>query len=408
VLFEVLIWSGFVLSIVYVMYISRKSVWVGLSLGALVLGVTCMNMADLPGVVWDTLTDLSILFLALAVALIPILGGALEEGGLMDDLVKNLRIGKRPFLIFSPGLLALLPIPGGALLSAPLVNKSGEGVSPRRKAAINVWYRHAFVMVYPLGAILICTKMADINLYVGMLYVLPGSLLLLLLGYIFLIRKVEGKTEYKGSIDRRELFVSLGVFLIAPLFHFSLTSISSYLFHQDYTEFNMVVAVTIGLLVSFFAGGLRPKHLKPIAKKMKPWNFGLIIIGLFLFLNVFQASEAPEVIASVDIPRVVFLVLIGAVLGFVTGRISAPVAIMIPIYLVRFGEAGLDPIIFAIMFLSVFMGYIISPVHPCLSVSLEYFKADYKELFKVMAIPTLLTILILFVAAVIVFQFGFV
>jgi integral membrane protein (TIGR00529 family) len=408
VLFEVLIWSGFVLSIVYVMYISRRSVWIGLSLGALVLGVTCMNMTDLPGVVWDTFTDTSILFLALAVALIPVLGGALEEGGLMDDLVKNLRIGKKAFLVFSPGLLALLPIPGGALLSAPLVDKSGEGVSPRRKAAINVWYRHAFVMVYPLGAILICTKMANINLYVGMLYVLPGSLLLLLLGYIFLIRKVEGKTEYRGSIDRRELFISLGVFLIAPLFHFSFTRICSHFFGHEYTEFNMVVAVAIGLAVCFFAGGLRPRHLKPIARKMKPWNFGLIIIGLFLFLNVFQASEAPEVIASVDIPRVVFLVLIGAVLGFVTGRISAPVAIMIPIYLARFGGTGLNSITFALMFLGVFMGYIISPVHPCLSVSLEYFKASYKELFKVMAIPTLLTILILFVAAVIVFQFGLV
>ena len=405
---DLVIWTGFVLSIIYLMVISRKAMWVGLSVGALVLGLTCMDIVDIPGVVLDTITDPSILFLALAVALIPILGGALEEGGLMDDLVKNLRIGKKAFLIVSPGLLALLPIPGGALLSAPLVNKSGAGVSPRRKAAINVWYRHAFVMVYPLGAILTCTKMADINLYVGMLYVLPGSLLLLLLGYIFLVRKVEGRTEYKGSIDPKELFVSLGVFIIAPMLHFSLSSITSFLFDNEYTEFNMVLAVAVGLLVCFYAGGLRPRHLRPIAKKMKPWNFGLIIIGLFLFLNIFQASDAPGVIASVEIPRVVFLVVIGAVLGFVTGRTTAPLAIMLPIYLVRYGGEGLEPITFSIMFLSIFMGYVISPVHPCVSVSLEYFKASYKDLFKVMVVPTLLTIILLFIVAALVFQFGLV
>ncbi len=391
--YEILIWAGFVLSIASIMIVSRKSMWLGLTLGAVVLGFTCTTPENFVLVVYLTLTDPSILFLALGVALIPIMGGALEEGGLMDDLVNNLRIGKKAFLVFSPGLLGMLPIPGGALLSCPLVNKAGEGVSGRRKAAINVWYRHVFVMLYPLASLLPTTKMAGINLYVGMVYLIPGAILFLILGYIFMLRGVKGKAVYQGRIKPADLFVSLGVFIVTPMLHFSLT----YMFPFIYTEFHMVVAVSIGLALSFYVGGLGVNRLKPVIKKMKPWNFGLIILGMFLFLNVFQASEAPDLIAGVAMPKVVFLVIIGAVLGFVTGRLTAPIAIMVPIYFSRFGLKVLDPLTFAVIFLAVFLGYVVSPVHPCVSVSLEYFKVSYKEVMKVMGAPTLAALAVIFV-----------
>ena len=109
---EVVIWFGFFLSIAYLMVVARKSMWLGLALGALILGFFSIPaFSDILQAVIDTLTDPSILFLALGVAIIPIIGGALEMGGLMDDLVNNLRIGKRGFLVFSPGRLATLPCP---------------------------------------------------------------------------------------------------------------------------------------------------------------------------------------------------------------------------------------------------------------------------------------------------------
>jgi len=62
------------------------------------------------------------------VAIIPLIGGGLEESGRMAELVSNLRIGRRAFLASSPALLGMLPMPGGALLSAPLVEREGEEV----------------------------------------------------------------------------------------------------------------------------------------------------------------------------------------------------------------------------------------------------------------------------------------
>jgi hypothetical protein len=112
---------------------------------------------------------------------------------------------------------------------------------------------------------------------------------------------------------------------------------------------------------------------------------------------VFQASRAPGVISGLPVPESIFLVFIGALFGYVTGRVTAPVAIMIPIYYSRFGVEAIGVLTFTVLFFSIFVGYILSPVHPCLSVSLEYFKTSYKDVMKVAVWPMLIAIAVTFV-----------
>ena len=119
-----------------------------------------------------------------------------------------------------------------------------------------------------------------------------------------------------------------------------------------------------------------------------------------MFLNIFLASKTPSLIASLDIPEAVFIVSMGAFLGLVTGRVIAPMAILIPITFSKHGVDTIAPVPFAIMFFAVFMGYIISPVHPCVTVTLEYFKVGYKDIFKRMIAPTAIALAICSVVAV--------
>ncbi|RKY81621.1 hypothetical protein DRQ11_15220, partial [candidate division KSB1 bacterium] len=113
-------WIGFLLSLFLLFIISRKSLWAGLVVAAFTLGVFTLPFQHIWQETYATLTDPSILLLSLGVGLIPMIGGTMELSGLMNDLINNLRIGKRLFSAFSPALLGMLPIPGGALLSAPL------------------------------------------------------------------------------------------------------------------------------------------------------------------------------------------------------------------------------------------------------------------------------------------------
>ena len=118
--------------------------------GAALLGV----LSDPQGLTvyfWDTISDPTVFLLALIVGLIPIIGNVLLTSGQIDSLVSNMRIGKKKFLLFFPALVGMLPMPGGALLSAPFVEKGGKDIDNSAKAGINVWFRHTLYLVYPLS-----------------------------------------------------------------------------------------------------------------------------------------------------------------------------------------------------------------------------------------------------------------
>jgi len=392
-----LIWLGFGLSLALLLIIARRSVWVALIVSSLTLGIFGLPFNRILWEIYKTLTNPSILLLALGIGLIPMIGGAMEEGGLMNALVQNLRIGKRLFSGIAPALLGMLPIPGGALLSAPLLKMVGKGISEIKKSAINVWFRHILLLIYPLGALLVTTKMAGLNLYGVIPYLFPGLILMFILGYLFLLKDVKGGMSYSSDFRLRGLLIPIMVILIAPFIHFLLIT----LFPEFSPEIFLVIGISTSLILAFYLGKLSWRDLKSIWLKMEPWKFSLIIIGMFLFLNMFKASDVSKVIADIAFSRSFLIVGIGAFFGFVTGRVQIPVSILLPIYYSKYGENTMTPLIFSIMFFSIFMGYVISPVHPCVSVSLEFFKVSLKNFFKTLIIPTIIALAIAFIFATI-------
>ena len=97
-------------------------------------------------------------------------------------------IGKKGFMAFAPALLGMLPMPGGALMSAPLLKKAGKGVPAELKAAANVWFRHIMLLVYPLSPSLIASaKIAGIDLYKGVFSLAPFFVLSISLSIVCII-----------------------------------------------------------------------------------------------------------------------------------------------------------------------------------------------------------------------------
>lgn len=375
-----IIWLGFFFSLGLLLFIARKNVWLGLVISSYVLGLFSLSFEQL----WEqsilTVTEPSIVLLAIAVGLIPMIGGVMEQGGLMDDLVRNLRLKRKYFMPLTSAFVGLLPMPGGALLSAPLVDRSGEGVSNEIKTAINIWFRHVFLLIYPLGVLLATTRMAQLNLYVAAAYLIPGFILMVVLGNIFLLKGIDGNNNNSGTVASKKLIVPVSILLIAPIIH----SISMLIFRNLLEEIPLVIGVCVSLVMAVSFSTVQWNQIGRIARRMKPWNFGLIIIGMFLFLNIFQASETSRVIAQANFSKDFLLVGVGALLGFATGRVMVPISILLPIYFAQFGQDSMNPFVFAIMFFSVYQGYVISPVHPCVSVSLQYFKTNLKDFYKLL------------------------
>ncbi|MBN1350828.1 DUF401 family protein [candidate division KSB1 bacterium] len=383
-----LIWFGFFVSFGLLLLVSRWRLWFGLVVASYVLGLFSLSPVDLWQQTLKTISDPAVLALALAVGLIPIIGGAMEFSGLMDDLVSNLKLKRKSFMAFTSAFIGLLPMPGGALLSAPLLDRAGDAVPPSIKSAINIWFRHVFLLIYPLGALLASSRMANLNLYSAAVYLLPGFVLMLVLGYCLILRYVKDQTPEKRALNRRKLILPVIIILIAPIIHFALMM----LFEELMQEIPLLVGVSISLGLALAAGRINRQQFKLIAQKMKPWNFALIILGMFLYLNIFKASETSRVIADAAFSKVFLVVGIGALLGFVTGRVQVPISILLPIYFIQYKTDTVSPFIFAVMFFAVYQGYIISPVHPCVTVTVEYFKTEMKDFYKLLAIPGLIGI----------------
>jgi integral membrane protein (TIGR00529 family) len=385
-------WAGFLISLAGILLISRKNLALGLACGAIILGVFTLPL----GVVLDriifTLTDPPVLLLALAMGIIPLLGGTMKQSGQIDALVNNIRLSQRYLLPFSAALMGLLPMPGGALLSAPILERGGQGVADPLKAVINNWFRHLFILIYPLNpALIVSAKICKLDVYQTLIYLFPGFILALVLGYIFYLRKIHGQRVYSAKFSWAGLLAPLGVILAAPLLDFGLKRLFSL------GAAATVIGVSTGLLLSIV---LSPKKLdlRAIAGRMKPWNFALIIIGMFLYLHIFQVSEARGLIASLPLPPLVLAVSAGFLLGFVTGRVQLPTSIVFPVYMATVDQVQLP--VFALIYIAVYFGYIISPVHPCLVVTCEYFRVPLGGMIRKLAWPVLILFITVLLVAV--------
>jgi integral membrane protein (TIGR00529 family) len=385
-----LIWTGFFLGLAALLTVSKKNFAVAMFLGAFVLAI--FSIRPIGGIITSfvsAFTDLATVLLALAVGLIPIIGATLKETGQMDNLIENMRIGKKAFLAVSPALLGMLPMPGGALLSAPMVEKGGKEVLSEKKCALNVWFRHILFLIYPLSpAMIVSVKIAELNIYDVILYLTPFFLFSVFLGYFFFLRGIEGKTSYDQSLSLKRLLLPLTVILVAPVMDFFIKTFFPFFMAEAAT----LIGITTSLVLAIIIGRVNAREFSKIAWKSKPWDFAFIILGMTVFLNVFKNSGIPTLIQTLQITPVLLCGVIAFLLGFATGRMQTPALIIIPIFLTKFGI--LSAPVFATMFFSIFLGYVLSPVHPCVSLSTKFFHMEIKDSLKAISPPAFIGLIV--------------
>ncbi|UCF09601.1 MAG: DUF401 family protein [Candidatus Bipolaricaulota bacterium] len=377
-----LLWVGFALAMVLLLAVSRRDLAAGMAVASVVLAAFTLDGRAALDALRITFSDPAVWLLAFVVGLIPMIGGVMEISGQMARLVANLRMGIRPFLATAPALLGMLPMPGGTLLSAPMIERGAGHMDSDLKAAANVWFRHTFLPIYPLGAALIASaKIASLTVYQVIPALAPAFLLMLVLGYLFLLRRADGRLTHAGSFSLRGLLVPLAVILAAP----GLDVLLKLVLALPYAEIGTAAGVIVSLLLAIRIGRVRSREVGAVFLRMRPWKYALIILAMFAFLNVFKSSGAPEAIAALHLPVVLLMVVIGFLLGVITGRVQAPMSILVPIYLTT--HAGMTPAVFAVAYFAVFLGFLVSPIHPCVSVSLQYFGTPLTAFLRRMALP---------------------
>jgi uncharacterized protein len=104
------------------------------------------------------------------------------------------RHGRALSLVLIPASIGLVPMPGGALFSAPLVGETlrEKHLPAAWKASVNYWFRHIFEYWWPLYPVVIVTlSIFSLKTWQFFSLQVPFTLVSLLAGWYFILRRQD-------------------------------------------------------------------------------------------------------------------------------------------------------------------------------------------------------------------------
>lgn len=350
------------------------------------------------------------LSLALVVSLILVLSHALENSGQMARLLdrfKGLIRNPKVNLVTFPALIGLLPMPGGAIFSAPMVRTLGHEhrLSPAHLSYTNYWFRHIWEYWWPLyPGILLTTALADVDLWRLVAFTGPLTIAALAAGY-WPLRGLAGLPEAHLSKKAPLPFLKeLAPIVFVIVFGLIFGSIFSWLFPAPLQPVAKESGLIAALLAALFwvrqANHMEWNTCWAIVKNPALIKMIYMVAAIFIFKAILEDSQAVTRVSREllhwNIPLLPINMLLPFLVGAVAGITIAFVGTTFPILISLIDTLGNNTLLLPYLMLALasgFAGVLISPLHLCLLLSNEYFRTSLIPVYKIMAFP-LLTLLI--------------
>ena len=330
------------------------------------------------------------------IVLVYILSGVLRKVESLRDLVDSLQglvKDYRLILAFIPALLGLIPMPAGAMFSAPMVKEVGDrvGLTPEEETFVNYWFRHIWEFVWPLfPGIILFAGLLKVEIQEVILVQFPLTIATVIVGFVWEYKNLKKDTTL---INKKDILLNLKklFFGVWPILLIIILVLG--------TKTDLLFSLLIVILSLIFLNikKLSLKMLKDIIINDVDLGVVILIGSIMIFKRILQVSGGieiiPEAFAKLGVHPFVVLFSIPFFIGMMTGIGTAALGIGLPVLLpiIVQGEPNLYYAMLA--FTGSFVGVMISPMHLCLVVTKNYFKADMGKIYKMLILP--LTIIIL-------------
>ncbi|GFK93253.1 hypothetical protein NNJEOMEG_01084 [Fundidesulfovibrio magnetotacticus] len=349
------------------------------------------------------------LSLAAIVVLILMLSHVLERTGqslrLMDALAGFLP-SRRLRLIFFPVLIGLLPMPGGAAFSAPMVRQTGTplGVTEDEMSLVNYWFRHVWELCWPLyPGIIMTAGLLGLPLSTVVVHTCAGSLAFALLGWWFILRpmgprlKALDQTAQDQTPPARDplLALRLGAPLIVAIAgSFLLEAAVASSFPEASFEVGIIAALAVAIVVAFVQNRAGRDFLVQSLLQKELRQTLVLVAAIFAFNQVLtEASVVRELVKlGGDAALLAAAVFVPLLVGMVAGITMAFVGASYPLILGLLDQLGLrdQALAWAVLALvSGFTGVMASPLHICFVMTCQYFGVDPARSWRKVMAPCL-------------------
>jgi len=336
-----------------------------------------LGLAGTAGVFRDGLLARGTLELLAIVTMIEMLTVLLEATGSLRRMLAGLRTlidDARVLIAIVPSVLGLFPIPGGAILSAPMVGKYGDelGMGTDDKSALNLFFRHIFDQVFPFKPhLILAATVLNLPLFTLIGWQLPVSIAAALVGYWYMVGRkprAPATPDVAPAPDERSrsMWADSAPFLI-PL-------ILGIVLRVDFTY-----AMGAGVLFAIATQGNSALLKKMVSKGLR-FRMLFILAAVMIFKTAVERSGVvgglAEILSGYGVPPALLVGVLPMILGIATGLEVAVVAIGYPLLvgLIPAGEPMIPYIL--VMMVSNAVGATLSPAHLCMAAGNEYFKAS--------------------------------
>jgi integral membrane protein (TIGR00529 family) len=255
---------------------------------------------------------------------------------------------------------------------------------PEKKTFLNYWFRHLweyFLPTYP--AVILAAALLGVPLRLIAAYQFPLTLAAIAGGIYFGFRGVGKGKEGRGGSGwwkgvqgvGSSLFPLLVVLFMVIVLRVQLT-------------YSLLVAIGIELLRSRGVWG----HMKGIIARTGTSAQVLItVVMVIYFKQMLEASRAVDGfhqgLSQLGVPPLVLLVLLPFAIGFMTGIAIAFVGVAFPIILPILTGGDNLFVYLMLAYVSGYCGVLLSPLHLCLVLTKDYFKAELRKVYRILVAP---------------------
>ncbi|MEM4287852.1 MAG: DUF401 family protein [Candidatus Caldarchaeum sp.] len=271
--------------------------------------------------------------------------------------------GSKATAVGIPAVIGLLPMPGGAYVSATIADRFYERLKldTRLRVLINYWWRHIWIPVWPLyQGVILASAILHVSLVSLVSRTWPAAFAAAVAGLVILPKLP--RTKDSGLL--RDL-VSLWPLGLVAILSFTVP---------------LPIAIGLTLLAYLVYSRMGLKELKEVFMKGVNLNVTLIIIGSLIFSSYISSSGL-----SVDLVNILgpFGPLASFAVPFTIGLSTGIEFAFVALTFAPLMEL-LDGYSVALAFAGGHIGIMLSPAHSCFVLSSEYFKSGIKDVYPLL------------------------
>ncbi len=341
----------------------RLDVSVSLAVGSLVFGLSALGPQRLLQATAGAFNE-TMLYVMASLYFAMALGYLLKED--RERIASGLlSLGPRPAAFSIPAAIGLLPMPGGAYISAVVADPLYEkmGLKNHEKTFINYYLRHIWIAVWPLfQGVLITSAVLSVSVWQVVEWSWPASVFAVVSGLAVglpLVRRVESPGRFRDLAALWPLAAVAVLSFVAPL---PLAVAAVYL------AYLAVRRPSIDLVVGSLRYAATPRIL------------AILVFSLIFAQYIKESSLSAEMAATLGGYSAAAVFAIPFAIGLATGVEFTFASLAFP---------PIAPLIhgpmLALAFAGGFLGVMLSPAHSCLVLTREYYNADIALVYRLLA-----------------------